>query len=270
MTVLNTDQAALRDAVREGLITLQYQPVVDLHTGAIDGFEALARWHDPVLGHVRPDIFIAAAERIGLIRQLGIQILELAHLGGRAIADACGRPISLGVNLSALQVTDAALVDRVHELLHEHPQVRLILELTEGVLLSNDPATVAAIGALKGTGARLAIDDFGVGYSSVGYLHRLPVDILKIDKLFVSELHNPRSRALVEGVVSMARAMDLRVVTEGVEDWSSARSLRDLQCDLAQGYLFSRPVDLEVAIGLAVEGRVDVSPMSIEVNVGVL
>jgi EAL domain-containing protein (putative c-di-GMP-specific phosphodiesterase class I) len=147
--------------------------------------------------------------------------------------------------------------------------VRLILELTEGVLLSNDPATVAAIGALKGTGARLAIDDFGVGYSSVGYLHRLPVDILKIDKLFVAELSNPRSRALVEGVVSMARAMDLRVVTEGVEEWSSARSLRDLHCDLAQGYLFSRPVDLDVAIGLAIEGRVDISPMSAEVPVGV-
>ena len=262
-------EAALREAVRDGAITLQYQPVVDLNTGAIDGFEALARWRHPVLGQVPPDVFIAAAERIGLIRQLGIQLLELAHLGGRAIADSCGRPISLGVNLSALQVTDVTLVDRVQELLHHHPEVRLILELTEGVLLSNDPATVAAIGALKGTGARLAIDDFGVGYSSVGYLHRLPVDILKIDKLFVAELSNPRSRALVEGVVSMARAMDLRVVTEGVEEWSSARSLRDLHCDMAQGYLFSRPVDLDVAIGLAIEGHVDVSPMAAEVPVGV-
>ena len=135
-------------------------------------------------------------------------------------------------------------------------------------MLSNDPVTVAAIEGLKSAGVRLAIDDFGVGYSSVGYLHRLPVDILKIDKLFVSELHDPRSHALVEGVVSMARAMELTVVTEGVEDWSSARSLRDLHCDLAQGFLFSRPVDLAVAKELVVIGVIDVSPMSAEVVAG--
>jgi EAL domain-containing protein (putative c-di-GMP-specific phosphodiesterase class I) len=134
-------------------------------------------------------------------------------------------------------------------------------------MLSNDPATVASIEGLKSAGVRLAIDDFGVGYSSVGYLHRLPVDILKIDKLFVSELHDPRSHALVEGVVSMARAMQLSVVTEGVEDWSSARALRDLHCDLAQGYLFSRPVDLNVAIDLACQGWIDVTPMSVPIAV---
>jgi diguanylate cyclase (GGDEF)-like protein len=262
-------EAALRDAVRDDQITVQYQPVVDLQTGAIDGFEALARWKHPLLGQVPPDVFIPAAERIGLIRQLGRQILRKAHEGGLVLAATAGRPVSLGVNLSALQVSDDTLADEVRRLQEQHDEVRLVLELTEGVMLSNDPVTVAAIEGLKAAGVRLAIDDFGVGYSSVGYLHRLPVDILKIDKLFVSELHDPRSRALVEGVVSMARAMDLTVVTEGVEDWSSARSLRDLHCELAQGYLFSRPVDLHVACELVVAGRFDVSPMSAEIGAGV-
>ncbi len=255
-------ESALRDAVRDDLVTVHYQPVVDLHTGLIDGFEALARWTHPVLGPVPPDVFVAAAERIGLIRQLGRQILEKAHRGGRELALAAGRPVSLGVNLSALQVSDAGLAARVAELQLEHPEVRLILELTEGMLLGDDPATVAALHQLRANGARLAIDDFGVGYSSVGYLHRLPVDILKIDKLFVAELHDPRSHALVQGVVAMARAMDLTVITEGVEEWHSAAAVRDLKCDFAQGYVFSRPVPLDTAIGLAHDGFIDVSAMA--------
>ena len=255
-------EAALRDAVREDRIRVHYQPIVDLGTGRVDGFEALARWNHPTLGSVRPDVFIAAAERIGLIRQLGIQILERAHLGGRMLADAAGEPISLGVNLSALQVTDSELHDRVTAKHREHEQVRLVLELTEGMLLGDDPSTLASLHSLRGSGVRLAIDDFGVGYSSVGYLHRLPVDILKLDKLFVSELHDPRSHALVQGVVAMARAMDLSVITEGVEDWHSAVSVRDLGCDLAQGYVFSRPLHLGGALRVAEAGHVDVSGMA--------
>jgi diguanylate cyclase (GGDEF)-like protein len=255
-------EAALRDAVREDRIRVHYQPIIDLSTGRVDGFEALARWNHPTLGSVRPDVFIAAAERIGLIRRLGIQILERAHLGGRMLADAAGEPVSLGVNLSALQVTDPDLLDRVTAKHREHEEVRLVLELTEGMLLGDDPSTVAALHQLRASGVRLAIDDFGVGYSSVGYLHRLPVDILKLDKLFVSELHDPRSHALVQGVVAMARAMDLSVITEGVEDWHSAVSVRDLGCDLAQGYVFSRPLHLGGALRVAEAGRVDVSGMA--------
>ena len=123
---------------------------------------------------------------------------------------------------------------------------------------------MAAIERLKGDGLRMAIDDFGVGYSSVGYLHRLPVDILKVDKVFVSDLHDPRSHALVQGVVSMANALTLEVGVEGVEDWSSARAMRDLGCHYGQGYLFSRPVPLVEALELARAGQVDVAPMSVE------
>jgi diguanylate cyclase (GGDEF)-like protein len=255
-------EGALREAVRHDHVRLHYQPVVDLSTGEIEGFEALARWTHPTLGAVRPDIFIPVAERLGIIRTLGLQLLERAHEAGCELVLAAGRPLSIGVNLSAMQVTDPILVERVVELVASEPDVRLVLELTEGILLGDDPATIAALHRLRGAGARLAVDDFGVGYSSVGYLHRLPVDILKIDKLFVSELHDTRSRALVEGVVAMARAMDLTVVTEGVEDWESAVALRDLRCDLAQGYLFSRPVEVSEALVLASRGHMDMSAMS--------
>ncbi len=254
-------EAAVRVAVRDEEITVHFQPVVDLATGLVDGFEALARWTHPVLGPVGPDKFIAAAERTGVILQLGRQILELAHEGGLALARRAGRPLSIGVNLSAMQVTDDALAERVRELRDVDPNVRLVLELTEGMLLGNDLPTVEALTRLRQGGVRLAIDDFGVGYSSVGYLHRLPVDVLKIDKLFVAELHDPRSRALVAGVVAMAHAMDLAVIAEGVEDWHSATSVRDLGCDLAQGYLFSRPLALEEALAVAAVGSVDLGPM---------
>ena len=254
-------EGALREAVLLDEIGLHFQPVVNLVTGAIDGFEALARWTHPTLGAVRPDVFIAAAERLGIIRTLGAQLLEKAHEGGRRLTRAAGRPLSIGVNLSAMQVTDPVLAERVRELAAGDPAVRLVLELTEGILLGDDPATVAALHRLREAGARLAVDDFGVGYSSVGYLHRLPVNILKIDKLFVAELHDARSRAMVQGVVAMARAMDLTVITEGVEDWESAVTLRDLRCELAQGYVFSRPVPLDEACLLAAAGALDVSAM---------
>jgi EAL domain-containing protein (putative c-di-GMP-specific phosphodiesterase class I) len=251
---------ALRHAVRDGLITVQFQPIVELSTGLIDGFEALARWTHPTLGPIGPDRFIPAAERTGLIRQLGLQLLERAHEGGRLLSERAGRPLALGVNLSPMQVTDETLAERVRELRDLHPEVPLVLELTEGMLLGNDLPTVAALSRLRQGGVRLAIDDFGIGYSSVGYLHRLPVDVLKIDKMFVSELHDPRSRALVAGVVAMAHAMNLSVIAEGVEDWDSADAVRDLGCDLAQGYLFSRPLPLAAAADLAAVGSFELAP----------
>jgi diguanylate cyclase (GGDEF)-like protein len=257
-------ESALRQAVLDEKITVHFQPLVDLTTGLIDGFEALARWTDPRLGFVPPNVFIAAAEKIGIISQLGMQILEQAHRGGLELAQRAGRPLSLGVNLSALQVTDSQLAQRVGELHRSSSDVRLVLELTEGAFLGDEPATVAALHRLRASGARLAIDDFGVGYSSVGYLHRLPVDILKLDKLFVSELHDKRSLALVQGVVAMARAMHLTVITEGVEEWDSAIALRDLHCDLAQGYVFSRPLPLDQALELAEQGSMDMSAMTRE------
>ena len=255
-------ESALRRAVQADDIDVHYQPVVNLHTGSLEGFEALARWTDPTLGLVPPDVFIPVAERIGLIRTLGLQILQKAHQGAVHMCEQSGRPLRLAVNLSPLQIADPALLDQVEIFARDSPQVSLVLELTEGTMLAHDEQTSAALHQLKACGALLAIDDFGTGYSSIGYLHRLPLDILKIDKIFVRQLGDPRSRALVQGVIAMARAMRLTVITEGVENWAGALAVRELGCDHAQGYLFSPPVPLATALTLATAGRVDLAALA--------
>jgi len=201
------------------------------------------------------------AERLGLIRVLGRQVLEHAHAAGRSITRRTGAPVTMSVNLSASQVTDPELLGLLRRLRAEFPDVQIVLELTEGTLIADDGATIDSLQQLKDAGAQLAVDDFGVGYSSVGYLHRLPVDILKIDKSFVHQLDDPRAYALVQGVVSMARSMELTVVVEGVETWADAVAVRELGCDLAQGYLFCRPVPSEEMMQLAAAGTVDIEPL---------
>jgi diguanylate cyclase (GGDEF)-like protein len=255
-------EAALRDAVLEDHIRVHYQPVVCLRTGRIEGFEALARWNHPRFGSVDPETFIAAAERVGVIRALGVQVLERAHEGTRQLARAAGHSLTLGVNVSAAQVNDPDLAERVGELIAIGPEVKLLLELTEGLLIEDNTATMRALHGFKSLGVTLALDDFGMGYSSIGYLDRLPVDVLKVDKLFVSRLHDPRSRALVEGIVAMAQALDLTVIAEGVEDWASATILRDLHCGLGQGFVFGRPMELVEALAFVSAGDRDVTAMT--------
>ena len=255
-------EVELRRAVEQDLLEVHYQPVVNLRTGEVTAFEALARWAHPTLGRVDPEVFVPMAERLGLIRVLGRQVFEHAHAAGRAITRRTDGPVTMSVNLSAAQVTDPDLLARIRSLGQQFPRVQIVLELTEGTLIGDDRATVAALHALKAAGARLAVDDFGVGYSSIGYLHRLPVDILKIDKLFVHELGDPRAHALVKGVVSMARSMQLTVVVEGVETWADAVAIRDLGCGIGQGFLFCRPVPLDQIMEIAVAGYVDVRPLT--------
>jgi predicted signal transduction protein with EAL and GGDEF domain len=173
----------------------------------------------------------------------------------RRLMQRTGISLTLSVNIAPSQVGDPALLDCVRSLIASEPAMRLILELTEESLLADDPDTLEALRQLTDTGARLAVDDFGVGYSSIGYLHRLPVDRIKIDKSLVQDLAVRRSYLLVQGVVAMARAMDLQVVVEGIEDVHTAVLLRDLGCQRAQGYLFSPPVDLAAAEFLLRPGR---------------
>jgi diguanylate cyclase (GGDEF)-like protein len=252
-------EVELRRAVEEDRVEVHFQPVVNLRSGVVEAFECLARWTHPSLGRVGPDVFVPIAERLGLIRIMGRHVLERAHAAGRLIADRTGMPVTISVNLSAVQVTDPALAHRVAALRQQFPEVLLVLELTEGTLIGDDAQTVDALVALKSAGVSLAVDDFGVGYSSIGYLHRLPVDILKIDKSFVHQLDDARAFSLVQGVVAMARSMQLTVVVEGVETWSEAVAVRDLGCDLAQGFLFSRAVPYDQALDLALQGALDMS-----------
>jgi len=167
-------------------------------SGRIDGFEVLARWTHSRLGPVSPEVFIPMAEQLGLIRQLGAQVLEQGHAAGVVLWERCGRAFTVGVNISPAQVTDPDLLARVGRLMTAAPEVHLVLELTEGTLLADDAETSAALTALQAAGAGLAVDDFGVGYSSIGYLHRLPVTILKIDKSFIAGLWDDRARTLVQ------------------------------------------------------------------------
>ncbi|PZS29953.1 MAG: hypothetical protein DLM59_11900 [Pseudonocardiales bacterium] len=244
----------LRKAVHAHAIELVYQPVVALASGRIDGFEALARWHHPTLGAVSPEVFIPMAEQMGLIDQLGEQVLALGHAAAITLRDRAGRPFTMGINVSPAQVKDPALLVQVKDLIASAPDIQLLLELTESALLADDEETSSALLALEEAGVALAVDDFGVGYSSIGYLYRLPVKIVKLDRSLIAALGEPRAHTLVQGVVAMAQAMGLTVVAEGIEGWATVSTVRGLGCTLGQGHLLARPMTLEQAVQASVAG----------------
>ncbi|MGH3743471.1 MAG: putative bifunctional diguanylate cyclase/phosphodiesterase [Mycobacteriales bacterium] len=238
----------LRLAVQDKVFTVAYQPIVDLATGELSSFEALARWEHPELGVIAPDRFIPIAERLGLIGEIGLHMLEEAYAGAHLLQSRMGRPLGLAVNVSPLQITDPKLVRWVQNCVARHPQIGLTLELTEMSRLGDDDATVRALDELVGAGAVLAADDFGTGYSSISYLHRLPVTTVKIDRSFTKDLTVGRSLPVVKGVIAMTQAMNLTVVAEGIEDGATAAELRDMGVRWGQGYYFSRPMTLAEAL----------------------
>jgi EAL domain-containing protein (putative c-di-GMP-specific phosphodiesterase class I) len=205
----------------------------------ITGAEALLRWTHPVRGAIPPMQFVPVAERTGLMEQLGEFVLR------RALADAARWPgIYIAVNLSPVQVRDPALVASVANLLAEYrvPASRLMLEVTEGVLIENPEETKSRLDALKALGIRLALDDFGTGYSSLTYLQQFSFDKLKIDRGFVDPLGRDHgSQALVQAIVALGRALDLTLLAEGVETEEQRVLLRLAGCEEMQGYLFARP-----------------------------
>jgi diguanylate cyclase (GGDEF)-like protein len=246
----------LRKALAEGHIQLAFQPLVDLVSGKVLGFEALARWEHATMGHISPAIFVPLAEQQGLMSQLGSQVMERLHAAAGALSDASESPLSLSVNVSPLEVCEPRLLSQVRRFIDAHPNVDLVVELTESVLLGDDLATSSALEAISQCGARLAVDDFGVGYSSIGYLQRFPVRLVKIDKSYVQTVEDPRTRKLVQGVVAMCHAMGLTVVAEGIESADSADLMRDLGCRVGQGFSLSRPLALADAVAMAARGNV--------------
>ena len=249
------DRLRLLDELRQGMtrdeLRVHYQPRIDLRTGRLDGLEALVRWDHPDRGLLQPGAFIEAAEQSGLIRELGARVLDEA-VRQTVTADARtppGQPpINIAVNLSTRQLADPGLVDRVTAVLDRHglAPARLTLELTETALMHDPDGAHITLTALKRLGVELAIDDFGTGYSSLTYLQRFPIDELKIDRSFVAGLHEQADhRAIVASCIHLAHALGIRAVGEGVEDVHQHSALRELGCDLAQGYLYSRPVPFE-------------------------
>lgn len=240
----------LRHAIATGELRLHYQPRVDLHTGALSGVEALVRWQHPERGLLPPSEFINLAEESGLIRDLGAWVLEEAVTQavrwGQQRPD--GKPVEIAVNLSTRQLIDPRLVDLVAAVLARHhlePQL-LTLEITETALMNNPDTALGVLTALKNLGVGLAIDDFGTGYASLTYLKQFPIDELKIDRSFVNGLGgDDGDSAIVASCVQLAHAVGIRAVAEGVETESQRAFLLDLNCDLAQGFHYSKPLPAE-------------------------
>jgi diguanylate cyclase (GGDEF)-like protein len=246
-------RAVERQAIEEGLrralereeFMLHYQPKICLRTGAIIGAEALLRWAHPVRGLVPPSQFIPVAEDCGLIRPIGEWVLQNACAQARTWQDIGLSFGTMAVNVSAVQFMDESFLGRLLTILDEtglDPKL-LELELTESVLMKRVESTASLLQSLREKGVQIAIDDFGTGYSSLSYLQRFPVDILKIDQSFVQKIGGvDGGGTLVTAVIDMARALNVRVIAEGVETLAQIEFLAGLKCDEAQGYYFSTPV----------------------------
>jgi EAL domain-containing protein (putative c-di-GMP-specific phosphodiesterase class I) len=242
------DRYRLREDLSRALerdeLFLVYQPIVDIATRAIVGFEALLRWQHPERGVVPPSDFISIAEQYGLIRDIGAWIL------GQACRDAACLPEEtfVSVNVSAAQIADenlSAVVAGALESTGLSPR-RLELEITETLFLRREAETLAFLRSVRDMGVSIALDDFGTGFSSLGYLGRFPIDKLKIDRSFVSGPGTLVQRtAIVQAVISMARSLGMTTTAEGVEDEASLAWLRLHGCTLAQGYLFAEPMRAE-------------------------
>lgn len=233
-----------RQALLRKEVLVYFQPRVAMATGRVIAAEALARWHHPERGWIPPDEFVQLAEEAGLTFEFGRSIMESVMEQMQAWRRGGYEPIPISINVSPTLLVD----DRLPQLLSEvtgltgTPNSLVEIEITETVLLRREKAAEAALGKLKALGMTIALDDFGTGYSALTHLQRFPVDVLKIDRTFIDALDTDRGRAIVRGVISMAHAMDLRVVAEGVETLAQRSFLADERCDEEQGYLVSKPV----------------------------
>jgi diguanylate cyclase (GGDEF)-like protein/PAS domain S-box-containing protein len=238
-------EADLRKAIAQEQFELYYQPQIDLATGAIVGAEALLRWRRPEFGLTSPNVFIDIAEETGLINEIGAWVLAKACRQAAAWQSLGHAPLRISVNLSPLQFLRQDVVQLVENTLGETglDPASLELELTEGSLLKDVERTKQVLRSLKELGVKVAIDDFGVGFSSLSYLKNFDVDTLKIDRSFISNLlAGSRDEAIVRAIISLARSLELKVVAEGVETNAQLACLLNHACNEAQGYLFSRPV----------------------------
>jgi diguanylate cyclase (GGDEF)-like protein/PAS domain S-box-containing protein len=251
---LNLELAA---AIGNGEMLLEYQPTFDLVTGKIVGAEALLRWEHPRRGRLSPALFIPLAERSGQIIEIGMWVLDEACR--QAVEwgwDALGSPMSINVNVSAVQLADPDFVEGVGATLARHGLVprSVVLEIAESVLADDSEEAIERLQLLKGLGVRLAIDDFGTGYASLACLHQFPVDEIKIDKSFIDRIEGeaPDGLRLVDAILTLADVLGLDATAEGIQSAEQARRLVELGCKRAQGYWLSKPVP-PAAIGAMIE-----------------
>ncbi|HEY9299500.1 MAG TPA: EAL domain-containing protein, partial [Phormidium sp.] len=250
---LETD---LQRALERQELRLHYQPIVSLTTGEITGFEALVRWEHPEQGLISPNEFIPVAEETGLINPIGLWVLREACLKLRLwqLAFPKKTPLTMSVNLSGKQFAQPGLIEQVDLILRETGCDRhsLKLELTESAIMAHsDPNSV--LEKLRGLGVKLDIDDFGIGYSSLERLYQFPINTLKIDKSFESRIDaGGRNVEIVKAIVTLAHTLGMNIVAEGVETAQQLAKLQALNCEFAQGYLFSKPLDDKTAEALLI------------------
>ena len=248
----------LREAVDSRRLTLHYQPTFDLHTNAVRGVEALVRWDHPTRGLLYPDSFLPLAERVGLIPQLTRAVLEQAIAEAAHLA-AFGHPLQMNVNITRHDLINKSFSDYLDKLLaqYDFPREMLTLEITEQSLSEDPKRAERAIHELRERGIRIALDDFGVGYSSMSQLLGLPIDELKIDKSFILALETDyRAAAIISSTVELARALNLSVVAEGVELAVNLQKVRLLGADIVQGYHISYPLS-STELGTYLNPRVE-------------
>jgi EAL domain-containing protein (putative c-di-GMP-specific phosphodiesterase class I) len=250
-------EADLARAATDGQLRVYYQPIVALTTGEITGLEALVRWQHPVHGLIFPDRFIPVAEHTGAIDEIGLWVLEQAAAQVQQWQRQIGRNLYVSVNLSPRQLGNPELPEQVRAALATSAldPHNLVLELTETALVHEADAT-EPLEALRALGARIAVDDFGTGYSSLRYLTRLPVDILKLDRCFVSELNGePQGSAVAEAVLRLAQALHLDTVAEGIEEQAQATELALLGYHSGQGYHYAKPMTTEAMTAMLLDSR---------------
>ena len=246
-------ETELRRAIEQDQLSLAFQPLIHLQTGAVSGFEALARWEHVGQGNISPAEFISVAEESGLIVPLGRWALDATartlaewdqQVGGQL-------PVKLCVNVSPVQlsrdtVAEAVKATLAHNRIDGH---RMTLELTESSIVGDPERANRVLSALHDLGCRVAMDDFGTGYSSLAYLQKLPIDILKIDRSFVTDMHeNSDSVAIIRAILSLARTLGMSTTAEGIESAETERTLANLGCDTGQGYFFARPLSADAAL----------------------
>jgi EAL domain-containing protein (putative c-di-GMP-specific phosphodiesterase class I) len=242
-------EQGIRFGLEHGQFVPYFEPQVDLATGEIVGFEVLARWNHPLSGIISPDVFIPIAEEIGVIGRMSEQVIGEA-LRQSASWDAA---MKISVNISPTQFADGWLAQRIVRMLSESgfPADRLVVEVTESSLFADIDLARSIVTSLKNQGVRLALDDFGTGFSSLAHLRSLPFDMIKIDRSFVTNIHqNKESMAIVRAVTTLAGALSVPVCVEGIENEAAYEAVMQLGCEVGQGWYFGKAMPAESACDL--------------------
>ncbi|UJF23321.1 sensor domain-containing protein [Shewanella sp. OMA3-2] len=248
MTIESIEQLKLQSALHQAIINndfyLVYQPKINLSNGQTQGFEALIRWTDSVLGNIPPSEFIPLAEKIGLINDIGLWVLKTACIQGVNWLAQGNKFSRISVNVASLQLQQSDFVDKVKQILLTSGLSAnyLDFEITESCMMNNQAEVIKDLKQLSAMGITISIDDFGTGYSSLNYLKKLPLNILKIDQSFVRDIPTDvNNTAIAKAIIALGHALNLQIIAEGVETEEQATFLRDSGCDFAQGYLYSKP-----------------------------